>query len=378
MTERDVASATTDMGQPTNSHDVFYDSALVEETVLRAESRQPFLRRLRFRQERDRLYEIDDPEQRERAFEHFHRRWFAQMGLGESVAAALAEHPSLGPRTRRCIVSPAVRAGDEGADLRDERRLDESGVPERACGRQGSLPTIVVQIRAATLVDRDACRRLLAHELLHLTDMLDPAFGYRPELPPIEGGPARLRRVMDRYRVLWDCTIDGRLHGRGRVGDEIAVARRREFEAWYPELGPDTEREFRRWFEGPRPTHDQIAAAALDGVSAARSGVCPLCSFAYPELLTDSPMSGTVLEHVRADFLAWRPEQGICRQCLDLYAARSGESVTKASGNRSLASGGAGAAHPGRTGSEPDAVDAGTPIRGVSAHESSKQRRTPS
>lgn len=349
------------MDRSPDRHDVYYVAALIEETVLLAESRQNPLMRLRFRHERDRLYEIDDPERREREFEPFHRRWFERLGLGEPVASALAEHPSLGLRTRRCIVSPAVRAGDEGADLRDERRVDDSGVTGQAPGREDSLPTIVIQIRATTFVDPDLCRRLLAHEFLHLTDMLDPAFGY-PREPPTEAGSPRLRRTMDRYRVLWDCTIDGRLYRRGRVGEDVAVARRREFEAWYPELGPDTQREFRRWFEGPRPTHDEIAAAARNGVSAARSGVCPLCSFTYAELWNGSPLPGAVLQRIHEDFLEWRPEQGICRQCLDLYATRSGESVTRAS----------------RTGSEVVAVDAGAAPSGVSADEPSDGRRAPS
>lgn len=42
---------------------------------------------------------------------------------------------------------------------------------------------------------------LLRAELLHLADMLDPAFGYAPTLPEMDGGPSAAGLLQDRYRA---------------------------------------------------------------------------------------------------------------------------------------------------------------------------------
>ena len=60
-------------------------------------------------------------------------------------------------------------------------------------------------------------RDYVRHEFTHLSDMLDPAFGYAPtlDLPGLNGAQQRLAR--ERYRLLWDITIDGRLTAAGRT-----------------------------------------------------------------------------------------------------------------------------------------------------------------
>jgi len=297
-----------------NGYDVLFDSRLMEQCVLLAERREDGRRHLRFRRERDSLYEhgVEDREQR---FERFHQRWFEKMELSQPLLDAIDRCPFVVECTRRCIAMPAARVRDQGVDLRDELPLERDET-DRGNDRR---PTMILQIRPETLTDPTALGRFLDHDLLHLEDMLDPEFGYRPDQRLPAPSPAALRRATERYRVLWDCTIDGRLHRRGRVGDDVAQARKREFEAAFPECRGDLDTAFQGWFEGPRPTHDKLIATAVSGQAGSSSGVCPLCSFACGELVHAEPPA-PIRAALREDFPAWAPDDGACRQCLDLYA----------------------------------------------------------
>lgn len=55
-----------------------------------------------------------------------------------------------------------------------------------------AAPTLVVRLRPQSLLDQGALRTLLRRELLHVADMLDPAFGYLKELPSVDTDPAVL------------------------------------------------------------------------------------------------------------------------------------------------------------------------------------------
>ena len=298
-----------------------FDSRLVEDAVLLAEPGLHPLLRLRFRRERDALYRLEDLEERDLEFALLHQRWFGAMELGEPLALAIREHWGLVASTNRCLVLPAVSAGDEDADLREERPAPDTDPLDRGHDADGRL-TIVIRVRSKTIAERAAFQGFLDHEFLHVADMLDPGFGYCAELPALEGGPARLRQAQNRYRVLWDCTIDGRLHRQGKVPPELVRRRRQEFEASFPELGAAIEPEFQRWFEGPRPTHDEILRASCNSAPRSLSGICPLCRFPYPSLNTAAASTHGILAEIRADFPSWSPEHGICIPCVDLYQAR--------------------------------------------------------
>ena len=71
-------------------------------------------------------------------------------------------------------------------------------------------PLFVLGVRAERFCDRPGLYAFALRELLYAEDMLDPAFGHRPALPPgLE--PARRELVRDRYRVLWEARVAGRM-----------------------------------------------------------------------------------------------------------------------------------------------------------------------
>jgi len=175
-----------------------FDPRLVEAAVL--EALRGHAGERDFHAEREVLYDIVEPEPREAAFEALHARWFGRLALDRAFHRALAEHPEIAARCRRCLVARARGRREEVADLLvapDER------------------PTLVVLVTPGTVAVPERLHVFLRRELLRVGDMLDPGFGYDPAPPAGVAGGAWERPVRDAYRVLWDAYVDGRLVRRG-------------------------------------------------------------------------------------------------------------------------------------------------------------------
>lgn len=284
------------------------EPSLVEESVLLLSDASSAATRLRYRRERDAVYGIPETEKREAAFLELDARWFQRLGLGAPLLRLLREFDSVLARVTRCIVLPAGRSRDEGADLHDTRE---------------AMPALAVKLTPHSLASLDGIAPALRGELLHVEDMLDPAFGYERELPAPEEGEVYEKLLRDRYRVLWNTSVDGRLAARGQLAEEGEARRRREFMATFPALGTDIERQFERFFHGPRPSHRELLSFARN-VEGRSAGRCPLCRFPTARFRAEGePLEPRVAEAIRRDFPGFLPSQGICMQCADLYEARA-------------------------------------------------------
>lgn len=292
-----------------------FHARLVEEAVWAGIRDHP--RAALFHLERERLYAPADAEEIDLAFARFHATWFRRLGLEAPVVQALEEQTDALASVRLVLAAPARQPGEQGAEL----FVSDSG--ER---------TVVLKLRPDLLVRRDAALALLRRELLHVADMLDPAFAYEPVLPRHARGPAHDRTLRERYRILWDCSVDGRLARSHRISGEERGRRLEEFRGAFLCLGDRSEECFERIWSGPRPLHGDLAALASDpeaafGLRSAISDLrdrCPLCGF--PTLDFEPGPGGLpeiALSAIRSDFPAWRAEAGVCRQCADLYRTRS-------------------------------------------------------
>ena len=219
-----------------------YEPGLVEAAILVSTGDAPA-----FHDERDPLYAIDDAEAREAAFATLHAGWFERLGLDRALVAALAERPEVGAACARCVVGRAGAVAAEAADLL-------VAPPAR--------PTLLVRLTPARLAAPERVLTFLRHELLHVADMLDRDFGYEPRLPPTGAGRLLDDRRAERYRVLWDAYVDGRLLAARRALPAVRTERLREFRWAYPELGDRVERAFERFFEARRCTHAELVAFA--------------------------------------------------------------------------------------------------------------------
>lgn len=337
-----MSRALDDMGTAVRASEVAsappirYDAALVEEAVFRVVRALPPERQGTFYRDRNAAYEAQDAGEREKRFQAVHAEWFRRLGLHAPLSSALAERADRLGAVEACLVTAAASRGGEMADLLDVRASPAPGhrcAVDRPARAEAATPgrVLVLRVRPESLADADRLGRFLRHELTHVTDMLDPAFGYERALPAAAGGAAFENILRDRYRVVWDTTIDGRLSHAGTIGPEARETRRREFVAAFSMLGARAEREFARWFDDPAPTHQAIVAFILSPRALARdadrgrAGQCPVCEFPIASLDSHadrlSSRARTAIQSMRP---AWRIEDGLCTQCADLYDTRYG------------------------------------------------------
>ena len=266
-----------------------------------------------FRRARDPIYRLA-PEDRESAFTQLHQNWLLRLSLDRPVRLALDELPELAEATARCLVSRAFSRTDETVDL-----LVALEEPTRS-GR-----SILIRVRATALQDGSKLLGWLRSELLKVSDMLDPSFGYEPALP-VSGDPAGERLARERYRAIWEVSAAGRLMRRGTAAPEASDVARRTFVAAFPMLRETRDENFRRFFTGEVHTHAEWAAFATapggtdESASLVPGGRCPLCRFPThaPEPAPQS-LSPEVVTRIVLDFPTWRVSAGLCRQCADLY-----------------------------------------------------------
>ena len=227
-----------------------YEPALIEATVLQCVGDRQDLHA-----ERDPLYVIADAEAREAAFVALHARWFQRLGCDRPLHEALAERPEVAGACGRCVVARAGSTRAEAADLL-------MAPPVR--------PTLLVRITPARLGVRERTLAFLRPELLHVADMLDPDFGYEPRLASTHDPALREGRRAERYRVLWDTYVDGRLVAGARAPATLRGERLAEFRQAFPELGQQAEAAFQRFFDARRRTHAELVAFATNADEGAR------------------------------------------------------------------------------------------------------------
>ncbi len=228
-----------------------YETGLVEEAVLLSMAHHAD--HVRFRRELDRLYDIQDTEERESRFRAFHSSWFLHLGLGQPVEMALDERPIIARTTRCCFVIPARRRRDECAEL----------FVKSSVSRSAGSHSVGLRLLPTSFLESARLLSLLRHEFLHIADMLDPAFEYEPSLPPLEDETMHQNLLQERYRALWDATIDGRLVHEGLIAPSCRARRLLDFRRTFPILGTRAEAVFTHFFDNNGHTHPQLLAYAL-------------------------------------------------------------------------------------------------------------------
>jgi hypothetical protein len=292
-----------------------YDEDFVEAAVLLCASGRwrgmPSLQVSRFNRERERLYDILDPDDRDAAFFKLHLGWFREWGLERILTKPLNEFPLLSSALTILAFRKARGKDDNGAELYVNEAGTRTGVlamrPERLAREADLLP-------------------FLRHELAHLHDMVDPVFGYRPELPSsgISLGSQRLAR--ERYRLLWDVSIDGRLSRGGRQTVASRDQRWLEFTNAFPFWPESRQQEvFSSLWVGANPSHHYLQELVCDprqlqSVAGPRAGApCPLCGFPTFAWAERANLTDNAVAAIQAEFPHWTIEQGACGRCFEIY-----------------------------------------------------------
>jgi hypothetical protein len=273
----------------------------------------PPLQIARFHREREKLYAILDPVERNAAFFKLHLDWFREWGLEQPLTDVLKEFPLVREQLSTLALRKTTGKSDEGAEL----YVNEAGQ------RTGLLA-----LRLERLTNDAALRDYLRHEFTHLHDMLDPAFGYSPalDLPGLNAAQKRLAR--ERYRLLWDITIDGRLVAAGHAPmaarEQHATAFARGYAFWPEQQQAET---LASLWQCRDPRHADFLALIADPRGfrhthrPAPGASCPLCDFPTFRWADASSVTDEILRRITVEFPAWSPEQGLCHRCLESYEA---------------------------------------------------------
>ena len=297
-----------------------YDPRLIEEAVFLALRNHPDGRQ--YQKEREHVYEIDDAREQDRLFGELNQEWLVRLGLNKAIEQSLAEQPVISSTASSCFVGRVAQAKEEGAELfvGPDEQLDAI-----ACR------IVSILLRPESMLQREVLLTLLRHELFHIADMLDPAFAYEPALPKAEGGPTYDTLITNRYRALWDVTINGRMTRRGWLAATAREQQLSDFRNAFPMLEENHEEFFKQFFDAEQPRHAELVAFAFDPRAASGVGIhssapgthCPLCRFpthAYePE---PEGLDAAVLGAIADDFPNWTPSHGLCLHCADLYRGR--------------------------------------------------------
>jgi hypothetical protein len=294
---------------------LLFDDDLVEEIVFLCANRRcravPDLQIRRFHLERERAYKVLDPDERQAAFVRVHSSWFAEWGFASQLEEFARAFPLLSSSLAALGFRKARQRSEDGAEL----------YVNASNGRHG-----VVALRSQHFREENQLTRLLNHELSHLSDMVDPAFGYAPELPAsICHSSARLAR--ERYRLLWDISIDGRLIRSGKLTMGTAASRRAEFDLAFV-FWPEWQRHetFEQLWNDPMPGHQRLLALATDPRDLSKrphptpGAACPLCGFPTFEWAELTGIDAALLRLVHSEFAHWSPEHGACKRCLEAYS----------------------------------------------------------
>jgi hypothetical protein len=264
-----------------------YEQSLVETAVFLAVRHEERLE-CELHEVIDPLYEIPDEELRQREFVPVFREFFTKLGFDRLIDGLLAERPLVGELVDRCVVREAPRKKAESAELLVQSDEDNAA------------RTLVFQICPQSFLDsgdttvsnplRTGFITLMRRELLHVADMLNEQFGYVREI--FSGEPSWQNLQRDRYRVLWDTYVAGRLD-REEFGDKDEKDRlERAFGRVFANCAAGTDRRvFTGIFDAPSLTHRNFMEWAREPASLLDSSPVPTQVAAAPACAEGSTAS---------------------------------------------------------------------------------------
>jgi hypothetical protein len=191
-------------------------------------------------------------------------------------------------------------------------------------------------------------RRVIRHELMHVSDMMNSKFEYdvNEEFSP---SPMEERIMRDRYRLFWDISVDGRLVSKGLETTATREERKREFDSFFSKI-PEESREliFTKMWDAEEPmAHDTMVELSKDtnNVLALAAGsrsaeelieetkklgplpgtTCTLCGFPSFDWVEEAAEDEDVVKVLKEDFPDWKPQDGVCSRCAEYYQIKAGK-----------------------------------------------------
>lgn len=175
-----------------------FDPGFIEEAVFWTARNEETVS-ARFHKERDAIYDLEvSEEERELRFRSFHKKYFTELGLESLFEKVVLEFPFILQAKPLIFIQRVWSKKEEDTELYQD----------------GPRKTVLIRMRVSRLLDRTSLETFLRHELLRISDMLDPAFGYSPHASLGGASPIQDELIRERFRKLWDQYIDARLENK--------------------------------------------------------------------------------------------------------------------------------------------------------------------
>lgn len=300
-----------------------YDPNLVEQSVFLAVRKDHKLS-ADLHRATDPLYEIENKQNRQVRFQEVYITFFLRLGFDEVISRMLAERKIIEESIDQCLVCEATRHKEEVAELY---------MNSPANSPSENTWTLFIKVCPQSFQESSTFTQRLRRELLHVADMLDERFGYRKDT--LLGHHPRQNLLRDRFKVLWDITVEGRLSREGYGDDQWTQVLRRQLEHVFPKhAGDQYSSVFERIFTAAPLRHKQLLAWASTPVhlfdekhlprrdkDPVPGDMCPICGFSTYDWFDDKNALYEVRSVVQKDNPQWKSDQGICRQCGEIYIA---------------------------------------------------------
>ncbi len=320
--------------EDTKTLEIMYDQQLVDDIVYKGLAKQEMAGDLEiykeYHERRDAIYELEQ-EKRARKFKELDNDIFNKLGYDLYVRGIFDEYPDIEEVVEEIHVRRATTRQNEGSNVVDEGKK------------------VIIRLYPELFIeDGREIRRVLRHELMHVSDMMNSKFKYNvnEEFSP---SPMEDRLMRDRYRLFWDISVDGRLVNKGLETTATREERKREFDSFFSKI-PDETREliFSKMWEAEEPmAHDRMVELSKDNnkvlalAAGSRSAeelieetkklgplpgtTCTLCGFPSFDWAEEAAEDEDIVKVLKEDFPDWKPQDGVCSRCAEYYKIKAGK-----------------------------------------------------
>lgn len=319
--------------EQTETLNIMYDQQLVDDIVYKGLANQEasgdYELYKEYHEKRDAIYGLAE-ENRPKKFRDLDSEFFNRLGYAVYIKEVFDEYPDIQEKIKEVHVRRATTKQNEGSNVVDE----------------GSK--VIIRLYPELFIQGTEIRRVIRHELLHVSDMMNDEFGYNVN-EDFGTSPMEERIIRDRYRLFWDISVDGRLTNKGLETTETKEQRKKEFDSFFSKI-PEESRGliFDKLWNAEKPlTHDKMVEISKDTskvlalAAGNRSGdelveeskelgplpgtTCPLCGFPSFDWVEETAKDEETVKVIHEDFPDWKPQDGVCSRCSEYYTIKAGK-----------------------------------------------------
>ena len=320
--------------EETKTLEIVYDQQLVDDIVYKGLAKQEASGDLalykEYHEKRDAIYEMEE-ESRPRKFRELDSDFFNRLGCDVYIKEIFDEYPDIKEKIESVHVRRATTRQNEGSNVVDEGRK------------------VIIRLYPEIFIEGiNEIRRVIRHELMHVSDMMNKEFNYNvnEEFSP---SPMEERIMRDRYRLFWDISVDGRLVNKGLETTATRDERKREFDSFFSKI-PEDSRDLiftKMWVAEEPMAHDtmvelskdtnKVLALAAGGRSSEEliedtkklgplpGTTCTLCGFPSFDWVEEVAEDEDIVKILKEDFPDWEPQDGVCSRCAEYYKVKAGK-----------------------------------------------------